>query len=396
MPRVIVVGSGLFGAAAATELRRRGFEVTVFDPGPIPHPLAESTDISKIVRLDYGNDEIYTSLMEQALELWRSSSLSAYFHETGVLFLRRSKLEPGSFEADSYALLSRRGHRLEGLTRDAIRHRFPAWSPAAPPAAPEGATEDASPLYGYLNPEGGWVDSGNLVRHLVREAAGAGVEFAQGVTVAGVVEKGSRVTGVVTTTGDVSSSDFVVVAAGSWTPQLLPHAKDFFRPVGQPVFHLAPSDPSRFGEKLFPVFTADISRTGYYGFPVTRDGIVKIANHGVGRPMGPDSRGRQVTPEETTALRTFLRHWIGELAAAPIISTRVCVYCDTWDQHFWIAPDPERPGLVVAAGGSGHAFKFAPLVGGWIADALEGKVIERFRWRTAAGARGEEQARRSE
>ena len=82
------------------------------------------------------------------------------------------------------------------------------------------------------------------------------------------------------------------------------------------------------------------------------------------------------------------------LATSPIRKTRICVYCDTVDEHFWIAPHPERTNLVVATGGSGHAFKFAPLLGGWIADALEGKVVDRFRWRAdSKSARGEEPAR---
>jgi sarcosine oxidase / L-pipecolate oxidase len=57
------------------------------------------------------------------------------------------------------------------------------------------------------------------------------------------------------------------------------------------------------------------------------------------------------------------------------------VYCDSWDGHFWIAPDPARQGLVLATGGSGHAYKFAPLLGDLIADAVGGRVQPRFRWR---------------
>jgi hypothetical protein len=62
----------------------------------------------------------------------------------------------------------------------------------------------------------------------------------------------------------------------------------------------------------------------------------------------------------------------------------LCLYCDTWDGNFWIDRDPEREGLVVAAGGSGHAFKFAPLIGGIIADVVEGRpnrFAHRFAWR---------------
>jgi hypothetical protein len=46
-----------------------------------------------------------------------------------------------------------------------------------------------------------------------------------------------------------------------------------------------------------------------------------------------------------------------------MINERLCFYCDTFDGDFWIDKDPERPGPLVSAGGSGHAFKFSPLIG---------------------------------
>jgi glycine/D-amino acid oxidase-like deaminating enzyme len=382
MGALCVVGGGIFGITAAIELRRRGHEVTLVDPGPIPHPLAESTDISKIVRLDYGDDETYTELMERALEAWRSWSAARYFHETGVLFLKRTPLEPGSFEHDSLTLLERRGHRLDILDRTAIEHRFPEWTGMG---------------FGYFNPQGGWAESGRVVAHLGREAADLGVRLAGNTPVARLRESTSRVTGVVTESGETLDADTVVVAAGAWTPALLPSLRVHLHPVVQPVFHLAPETPSRFAAKRFPVFGADIARTGWYGFPVNAEGVVKIANHGAGRPMRlrsapseTEADERRVTEAETKRLRDFLAEALPTLAGAPIVSTRGCVYCDTDDQHFWIAP--ERPGLVVAAGGSGHAFKFAPLLGAWISDAVEGKVHPKFRAR-AVIAKGEERAR---
>ena len=98
---------------------------------------------------------------------------------------------------------------------------------------------------------------------------------------------------------------------------------------------------------------------------------MKIANHGPGREMSPESSKRAVTPEEEENLREFLSSTFPALADAPIVYSRVCMYCDTNDGHFWIAPDPERPGLIIAAGDSGHGFKFAPVLGEIIADAVE-------------------------
>jgi glycine/D-amino acid oxidase-like deaminating enzyme len=197
-------------------------------------------------------------------------------------------------------------------------------------------------------------------------------------------EQGNRVNGIVLDDGQRIASDFVVMAVGAWTPYLLPYTRNLFRATGQPVFHLKPAQPELFAPERFPVFGADITTTGYYGFPINRDGVVKIANHGPGREMSPDSTDRVVTADDEKKLREFLASTFSSLVDAPIVYTRVCMYCDTHDGHFWIARDPEREGLVVAAGDSGHGFKFAPVLSEIIADATEGKdnpILEKFRWR---------------
>jgi sarcosine oxidase / L-pipecolate oxidase len=390
--RVAVVGAGIFGVTAALALRRRGHEVSLFDPGPIPHPLAESTDISKVVRLDYGPDDVYLALMESALEGWRRWNAAweaPLFHEVGVTFLTRAPMAPGGFEHESFVRLAQRGHPVERLDAAAIRARFPAWS--------SGAYVD-----GYWNAVGGYAESGRVVARLLREAVGAGVRLFEGHTFERLDEEGSRVAGVITREGGRAATfaaDRVVVAAGAWTPHALPFLAPHLSSVGQPVFHLAPADPSPYQAARFPVFGADLARTGYYGFPVNRDGIVKIANHGVGRAVHPgdETGGRSVTAGDEARLRAFLRETFPGLAGAPVVATRVCVYGDTRDGHFWIARDPDREGLVVAAGGSGHAFKFAPVIGDVTADAVEGRsspLLVRFRWRPEVQpARSEEAAR---
>src|SRR5437667_12900673 len=104
MSRLIVVGAGINGVTAAIELKKRGHRVRLVDPGPLPHPLAASTDISKVVRLEYGADAEYTALAEDSIEGWRrwNRDLAPLYHEVGLLFLRRSPLAPGTLERDSY------------------------------------------------------------------------------------------------------------------------------------------------------------------------------------------------------------------------------------------------------------------------------------------------------
>ena len=176
----------------------------------------------------------------------------------------------------------------------------------------------------------------------------------------------------------------VLVAAGAWTPALLPHLGDVMWATGQPVVHFRVEDPAAWQAPHFPVWAADISRSGWYGFPALDDGTLKIANHGVGRRVQADDP-RSVLPAEEARFSAFVRDHLPALAGAPIIATRLCLYCDTFDGDFWIAHDPARTGLIVAAGDSGHAFKFAPVLGGLIADVVETKPnpwAPRFRWRT--------------
>ena len=379
MSKVIVVGAGINGVTTAIELRKRGQEVVLVDPGPLPHPLAASTDISKAVRAAYGADEEYTELAERSIERWRKWNQqfgTRLYHEVGVMFVRRQEMKPGDFEHESFKTLEKRGHKVERMNAPQLWKRFPAWNPE---------------LYrdGVLEIEAGYAESGRAVAMLIQRAKSAGVKLCEGATFSQLNERDNRVSGIALNDGQQIAGDFVVMAVGAWTPYVLPFTKKFFHATGQPVFHLKPSKPELFAPQRFPVFGADITTTGYYGFPINRDGVLKIANHGTGREMSPDSPERVVTSDDENNLRKFLTSTFPSLTDAPIVDSRVCMYCDTHDGHFWIARDPEREGLVVAAGDSGHGFKFAPVLGEIIADAVEGKdnpLLDKFRWRPEVGA----------
>jgi glycine/D-amino acid oxidase-like deaminating enzyme len=374
MSKVIVVGAGINGVTAAIELTKRGHGMVLVDPGPLPHPLAASTDISKAVRTAYGADEDYTELAERSIKLWRKWNKEfgvQLYHEVGVMFVRHHEMKPGDFEYESFKALGRRGSKIERMNSPQLWKRFPAWNPE---------------LYrdGVLELKAGYAESGRVVAALIERAKSLGVELRKRAAFSRLDECDDRVKGIVLEDGQRVAGDVVVMAVGAWTPYLLPFTEKFFRASGQPVFHLKPRQPELFAPERFPVFGADITTTGYYGFPLNRDRVVKIANHGPGREMSPDSPDRIVTPQEEQRLREFLSSTFPVLADAPIVYSRVCIYCDTNDGHFWIAPDPERPGLIVATGDSGHGFKFAPVLGDIIADAAEEKsnpLLQKFRWR---------------
>ena len=93
------------------------------------------------------------------------------------------------------------------------------------------------------------------------------------------------------------------------------------------------------------------------------------------------------TTVDDAPLRAMLAETFPSLVDAPIVKRRICTYCDTVDGNFWIARHPDNPKLVVATGGSGHAFKFAPVLGDVIAAIALGEphpLESRFRWRPDA------------
>jgi len=373
----LVIGGGIFGLTAAIELARRQYSVCVVNPDKIPHPLAASTDISKVVRAEYGTDEHYMDMALDSIEGWRAWNEvfeRPLFHEVGFLVLTTDPLEHDfeSFAGASYVNLLKRGFHPDRLNPQLIAAMFPAFN---------------SEVFkdGFFNPVGGYVESGRVLVELASHAQDLGVTLLQGQTVVELLQNGNRIQGVRTHTGLRIEAGHHILAAGAFAPYLLPELQESLVVTGHPVFHLQPALPALYMPPDFPVFAADIQHTGWYGFPYhPLQQVVKVANHGIGIPMHPGNDPREVPPAALEHLQTFLRISIPSLADATLTESRLCCYADTPDGHFWIDHHPELQGLSVATGGSGHAFKMAPVLGELIADVAESKEnirAERFAWR---------------
>ncbi len=386
----LVAGAGIFGITAAIDLQKRGYQVGVLNPGTIPHPMAASTDISKVVRMEYGADREYMEMVDAAIDGWHAWNdffQDKLYHETGFLMLckQNSSDDPESFEGASTRNLIRRGYQPERLSGQDLARRFPAFAATA--------YTDA-----VFNPRAGYAESGRVVQRLTEYAQQLGVEIWQQQTARHFEKNKGRVTAVQTREGARFAAGAVLLCAGAYTPYLLPELKPALRATGHPVFHLKPGRPDLFRFPQFSVFTSDIAHSGWYGFPLHPvENVVKIANHGVGIELDPDRDERVVSADDVAALRAFLAEHIPALANDPVVFTRRCLYSDTRDGHFWIDRHPELDNLTVAAGGSGHGFKMAPVLGALIADVATGgshKWSDRHRWRLFdAATRQVEEAR---
>ncbi|KAI8892987.1 FAD dependent oxidoreductase-domain-containing protein [Globomyces pollinis-pini] len=200
----------------------------------------------------------------------------------------------------------------------------------------------------------------------------------------------------------------IILATGAWTTSIFPEMKDMIKPIGQPVIHLQvpPSLQDMFATENCPVWAADLANLGFYGFPLVKgENIVKIAHHGNGYTyqqnnnympktvISDPTTGSRIPLKAVHAFRTFLNGHFPHLAQLDITHTRMCWYTDSWDGHFYITRVPGHPNLIVATGGSGHGFKFMPVIGDIVVDVINGvdtEATRRFQWRQPMGETKEE------
>ncbi|KAI9306270.1 FAD dependent oxidoreductase [Cunninghamella echinulata] len=389
MPKVIIVGGGCFGLSTAYALSlKEEYEVFVFDKEAIPASDAASTDINKIVRYDYGDDVLYMKLMMEALPLWHQLNKERLeegeepvFHQTGVLMMSQNG-SYSNFERKSLRAIREAGydHAIEELlTPESIIQRFPQF---------ENAVKNGYNI-AYLNKQGGWCNSAEAVKHLYKKCLKQGVQFItgnEGAFLSLIYSKKDNITveGIMTQDGRSHLADKVVIAAGAWTPSLI-DCGGLLTATGQTVVHFQPTGRLLESfQKNTPVWCGDLSNTGCYGFPVNKDGKMKIGIHNSGCIWPCENKKVSVPRTQTShqgdtiplsglqQMRKFLGAFLPETSALDITYSRLCWYCDSIDGDFLISYHPKYPNLIVASGCSGHGMKFIPNIGFQIRNVLEG------------------------
>src|SRR5215472_2298891 len=87
---VAVIGAGVFGAWTAWHLAKRGKRVALIEAYGPGHSRASSGGETRIIRMGYGADELYTWWAQRSLVQWKEFSAATrltLFHETGVLWM---------------------------------------------------------------------------------------------------------------------------------------------------------------------------------------------------------------------------------------------------------------------------------------------------------------------
>jgi sarcosine oxidase len=366
----VVIGAGVFGAWTAWHLAKRGQRVMLVEMYGPAHARASSGGESRIIRMSYGADEIYTRWSRASLTQWKelfAATGERLFHETGVLWLGA---EGNDYLEQSRESLRKCGVKHEVLQRAELETRYPQMN-----------FENVA--RGLYEPESGVLLARRAVNCAVESAVGMGValRMAQAVAPCG----NGRVELIELAGGGkpVVAGNFVF-ACGPWLGKVFPEllAERIF-PTRQEVFFFGPpAGDARFAPPMLPTWFFQSDEV--YGMPDIEGRGLKLACDVHGERVDPDTQSRIVTREKAEWAREYMTRRFPGMKGAPIVETRVCQYENTSSGDFLIDRHPDFSNVWLVGGGSGHGFKHGPAVGEHVAGLVLGEVRVEARFALAA------------
>jgi glycine/D-amino acid oxidase-like deaminating enzyme len=376
---VAVIGAGVFGVWTAYRLVQSGKSVVLIDAYGAANDLSSSGDHSRIIRMGYGADEIYTRWAQRALLLWQEFFAlvdEPLFQRTGVLWLAH---HDDPYPVQCAATLAKVGIAFEELSTVELARRFPQL-----------VTDDIA--WAMLEPDSGALIANRAVQAVAREAIRSGVGYRQELVRPPAGDQ-DHLDYLITESGKRISAGDYVFASGPWLPKLFPELlRDRIHPTRQEVFYFdAESQRQQLSIPALPIWL-DFKGEAY-GFPDLEQRGVKVAIDRHGGEFDPDSGDRVATSSGLAEVRALLARRLPLLKDAAVREARVCQYENTWNGDLLIDRHPVLANVWLAGGGSGHGFKHGPMVGEYVAARVFGveEGIEP-RFSLAAKKTGQERA----
>jgi len=354
---VIVAGLGAMGSSAAYHLAKRGAKVLGLEARTPAHDQGSSHGESRIIRQAYFEHPAYVPLVLRAYHLWEeleAESAQRLLNITGGLAigLPQSGLITGCLKSAN----------VHGLAHDLfdakeMKLRFPQFVLA------ENEVAFYEPKAGYLGPE-------ECIRQHLRCASsrGADLRFEEPILSWTAADSGEGVT--VVTEKRTYYARSLILSVGPWTNELVPSLPVPLTVSRRVMFWLRPTAlQSTFDKNVFPIFLWEPEQGPlFYGFPrIDESGDPKVAIHWAHEQCTPSTIDRSIHPRDIAAIRSAIEFRLpalnGEVSRAV-----TCMYTMTPDEHFLIDVHPRHSQVSIAAGFSGHGFKFSSVVGQILAD----------------------------
>ncbi|KAH6967612.1 FAD dependent oxidoreductase [Ilyonectria sp. MPI-CAGE-AT-0026] len=397
--RIVIVGAGVFGLTTACQLAFEGYEnVTVIDRNMPPVPDGSSVDISRVIRFDYG-DDAYLRLAYDAYQKWSKMPKyhNIFFPSPFILTSNSDRPFGRSYIEKCTAALDERGFRWKRLENAReTKQMYPTLS--GPLAAPG--------FFGYTNVQAGWADAHKALSQLRDDCIELGVSFISGragTAIGFEANSDGQIYAVRTLAANQIKGDHFILAAGAWASSLAPFYNSTLS-TAQVVGYMELTDDETERLKHLPI-CINFS-TGWFNFPPHKETrMLKMAIHGWGYTRSPSTeekallnadvsnpplkapreRANFVPRDGEERLREGLAEILPELADRPFQRVALCWYTDTPSGDFIMDYHPDYKNLFVAGGGSGHAFKFLPVLGEYVSLGLKGllpaDLAEKWRFR---------------
>jgi monomeric sarcosine oxidase len=350
---VVVVGAGCFGVWTAWRLVMAGHAVTLVDAYGPGNARSSSGGATRLIRMGYGAEEIYTDWSLRSLAMWQALSArspAALFHKIGVLWMARDQ-DP--LAAATLATLERAGVLHQRLSRAELEVRWPQIQPG-------------EITWAIVEPESGVLMAQRAVEVVAREAAQAGARVIAGAVASPASNQGRSLDAVATAAGETIHGATFVFACGPWLPALFPGllGDRIFATRQEVLYFGPPAGDLRFAPPALPAwidFGAEV-----YGVPDIEGRGFKISVDRHGPQFDPD-RGDRTAIETEPAVRSYLADRFPALRDAPLVGAEVCQYENTSNGDFLIDRHPDFDNVWLVGGGSGHGFKHGPMVGEYVA-----------------------------
>jgi len=348
----IVIGLGGFGSSTLYELAKRGHRVLGIEQFEIGHAKGSSHGETRIIRRAYFEHPDYIPLLDHSFRMWRELE-----SESGANLMTLCGLVmagPADGEAVPGVLLAKQKH---GIAIDELSHaeateRFPAIR-----------FNESHTILGEQ--DAGFLRVDDCVTTHIAQAEQHGATIRSSESVVEWNASGNTIE-VITDKARYSAAK-LVIAGGAWSPALLPGLNLNLTVIRKPVFWF---DDTTGASRGWPVFYIEDNELSFYGLPGLKAKEIKVAEHSRGDTgSDPATVSREITPADSDSVVNFVAESLQHVSA-PAIRSSVCMYCMSPDGHFYVDKHPADDNVVIAAGFSGHGFKFTPVIGSAIADLV--------------------------
>ncbi|WP_078379274.1 N-methyl-L-tryptophan oxidase [Sutcliffiella halmapala] len=355
---VIVVGAGSMGMAAGYYLSKNGQKTLLLDAFNPPHNRGSHHGDTRIIRYAYGENEAYVPLALKSQELWNDIEQQTdreLFLQTGVLNVGNSE---SPFIANVIASANKFSLPLEIMKANQVNQKWPGIT------LPKNFIACHEPSSGILKSE-------ECILTYAQLAKKHGATILTNCPVMDISIQGKNVR--ITTKDQVFYSDSLVLSAGAWSTHLLA-LLDLNLPLTpiRKTFAWFNVNESMYNSQHFPAFAFDTSTGIYYGFPSINGSGLKVGRHDGGEKINPDSSIIQFGefPEDEGDLKQFLQKYMSMQQDILLKNGKTCIYTLTPDENFIIDLHPSYPNVAIAAGFSGHGFKFSSVVGKILSELI--------------------------